>query len=537
MKTVRDFIPTIGLEVHIELKTRTKMFCDCLNDSSETRSNVNICPICVGHPGALPVINRAAVEAVIKTGLAVGSEISSVSKFDRKNYFYPDLPKGYQISQYDAPLCSGGFLEIPEPIQVASLEKTQIPSSQHQANSRPIRIRRIHLEEDTGKNMHPVGEAYSLVDFNRAGVPLMELVTEPDIHSAKDARSFAEELQLLIRYLNVSGADMEKGELRLEANISVNKSETTKNGNNGLKELGTKVEIKNLNSFRALEDAISYEIERQIEALNGGVVVKQETRGWDDVKKSTYSQRDKEESRDYRYFPEPDLPPIRITDGQASSVFASGLNKNEIKLEKIHKEIPELPWQKRLRLVNEYGLEEKRARALVEEIEYADFFEHAVSEIEKLVSLRDDASRKKFIALIYNYLFSDLKGLMATAGALSLAYAKVNPRHFARLIFLVQQGKLSSRGAKETLKKMFETGTDAESVAREQNLAQVSDVVALRQIALEVIEKNPRPVADYKKGKIEALQFLKGQMMAKTKGAANPQATEGVLKQIIHTDS
>jgi len=265
------------LEIHSELKTESKMFCSCLNDPNEKTPNINICPICTAHPGTLPVINKEAVKKVIKTGLALNCEISKQSKFDRKNYFYPDLPKAYQISQYDMPLCQKGFLKI---------------------NNTKIRITRIHLEEDTARLIHPSGKDYSLVDFNRAGIPLMELVTEPDIHSAREARKFAEELQLILRYLGVSNADMEKGEMRVEANISLSKNE----------KLGTKVEIKNLNSFRSVEKGINYEIGRQIEILDKKEKVIQETRGWHDTKQITFSQREKEEAHDYRYFPEPDLP-------------------------------------------------------------------------------------------------------------------------------------------------------------------------------------------------------------------------------------
>jgi len=275
-----SYAPVIGLEIHVELKTKSKMFCSCENNPFEGDANSNVCPVCMAHPGSLPVINEEAVKKVIKTGLALNCQIAQESKFDRKNYFYPDLPKGYQISQYDKPFCKKGFLNI---------------------NGKKIRITRVHLEEDTGKLLHPQGADYSLVDFNRAGVPLMELVTEPDLHSAKEARKFAEELQLIIRYLGVSNADMEKGQLRVEVNISLSKN----------KEMGTKVEIKNLNSFRIVEKAIDYETERQAEVLDSGKKVVQETRGWDEKKGITVSQREKEEAHDYRYFPEPDLPTFK----------------------------------------------------------------------------------------------------------------------------------------------------------------------------------------------------------------------------------
>jgi len=300
--------PVIGLEVHVELKTKSKMFCSCLNNSLERYPNTNICAICMGHPGTLPVINEEALKKVLKTGLALNSVIPKHSKFDRKNYFYPDLPKGYQISQYDEPLCVGGFLTI---------------------NGKKINITRVHLEEDTGKLVHPRGADYSLVDFNRAGIPLMELVTEPDIGLAKEARSFAEELRLILRYLDVSNADMEKGEMRVEANISLR---------DGSK-LGAKVEIKNLNSFRSVEYGINYEIDRQAKLLQSGKKIVQETRGWDDVKEVTVSQREKEEAHDYRYFPEPDLPPLAF------------LPKD---VQKIKSRIPELPSLRRERFKKQF---------------------------------------------------------------------------------------------------------------------------------------------------------------------------------------
>jgi len=357
---MNEYFPTIGLEIHAELKTKTKMFCSCLNDPEEKRPNINICPICLGHPGTLPVINEEAVKKVIKVGLALNCEISKHSFFERKNYFYPDLPKGYQISQYQVPLCKNGFLEI---------------------DGRKIRIRRVHLEEDTGRLLHQ--KNYSLVDFNRAGVPLMELVTEPDIKSAKEARKFAQELQLILKYLGVSDADMEKGQMRTEANVSLSKKEN---------ELGTKVEIKNLNSFKAVEEAIEYEIARQTEILKNKKKVIQETRGWDDVKKQTFSQREKEEAKDYRYFPEPDLPPLEITPEMIASIRA---------------EIPELPQQRRERFKKEYQLDEKSIEIFVQQKELGEFFEKVISELPPNLNQKDLLAMIKLSA---NYIISDLLG-------------------------------------------------------------------------------------------------------------------------------
>src|SRR3989338_7040959 len=335
--------PIIGLEIHVELKTKTKMFCVCLNDPEEKHPNVNICPICLGHPGTLPTINKKAVESVLKLGLALNGKIPEISKFDRKNYFYPDLPKGYQISQYDKPLVLGGELDS-------------------------VRITRIHLEEDTGRLVHETQNmkheaqkndsgsklhASSYVDFNRAGVPLMELVTEPDIKSGEETVKFAKELQLILRYLEISDADMEKGQMRVEVNISLRENTDGRGLEDRLTQMGTKVEIKNLNSFRAVQEAIDYEIERQGEHLEKSEGIKQETRGWDDINKKTVSQRFKEESHDYRYFPEPDLPPMNLRSSQ------------DLNLEKLKIEIPELPAQKRKRFEKEYGLTANQVEILI----------------------------------------------------------------------------------------------------------------------------------------------------------------------------
>ena len=333
-----SYKPTIGLEIHAELKTNSKMFCSCKNDPDEKRPNYNICPICTAQPGSLPVANEEAIKKVIKTGLALNCKIAEDSKFDRKNYFYPDLPKGYQISQYDQPLCIGGFLNI----------KGQSPSPRASADRRKIRITRIHLEEDTGSLMHPEGAdpirtdgdksptsngaGYSLVNLNRAGIPLMELVTEPDITSGKEAKEFAQELQLILKYLGVSDADMEKGQMRVEVNISISKDPSA--GSGQAKKLGTKVEIKNLNSFKVVEKAVDFEIKRQEEILESGEKIVQETRGWHDKKEITFSQREKEEAHDYRYFPEPDLPPMHF---------------DKEYIIKIKTTMPELPEQKKER--------------------------------------------------------------------------------------------------------------------------------------------------------------------------------------------
>jgi len=327
-----NYIPTIGLEIHVELKTESKMFCSCKNNPDEKEPNVNVCPVCLGHPGVLPVPNEEAIKKVIKVGLALNCQIASFTRFDRKNYFYPDLPKNYQITQFDFPLCKNGFLEIGE---------------------KKIRIKRIHLEEDTGRSIHLEEEGFSLIDFNRAGVPLMELVTEPDMHSAKEAKEFARELQLILRYLDVAEANMEKGQMRVEANISVSKG----------RELGTKVEVKNLNSFKAVERAIDYEIERQIYLLESGREVSQQTVGWDSKSGKTFIQREKEESHDYRYFPEPDIPPFEISRSL---------------LKEIELSIPELPSEKRERFKKEFNLSDEEVEFFVQNFEIGNYFEKIV---------------------------------------------------------------------------------------------------------------------------------------------------------------
>lgn len=475
-----NYIPIIGLEIHAELKTETKMFCPCKNDPNERRPNFNICPICLGHPGTLPVINEEAVKKTIKTGLALNCQIESDSFFERKNYFYPDLPKGYQISQYQKPLCKNGFLEI---------------------DGKKIRIKRIHLEEDTGKLIHE--KDCSLIDFNRAGIPLLELVTEPDIRSASEARKFAEELHLILRYLEVSEADMEKGEFRVEANISLSKKEG---------KLGTKVEIKNLNSFKSVEKAIKYEIERQSEILNKGGKIIQETRGWDDVREKTFSQREKEFAKDYRYFPEPDLPPLRI---------------NPEMIEEIKLEIPELPQQKRKRFKREYGLDEKYIEVFIKNEQLGRYFEKIISEF-KINFSGEKLSR--LIKLASNYLISDLLGLLKGI-PFSEEEILITPKNFAKFITLIGDGKISSKIAKIVLENMFKKGFDPYQIIQEKGLIQITGEEEIEIIIKEVLGENEKAVRDYKEGKENALQFLIGQVMSKTKGKANPQLVAKILKK------
>ena len=462
---------TIGLEVHVGLKTATKMFCPCANDPRETRPNANICPVCAGHPGTLPTINRRAVEAVLTTGMALGGTVfpKGRSKFDRKNYFYPDLPKGYQISQYDEPLVEGGALN-------------------------GIRITRIHLEEDAGGLTHAPDA--SLVDLNRAGTPLMELVTEPDIRSADEAVAFAKELWRIVRYLGVSDADMELGLMRLEANVSI--------------DMGTKAEVKNINSFRALHDAIVYEYERQSKALAAGEKIIQETRGWDGNKGVTVSQRSKEDAHDYRYFPEPDLPPLDAT---------------AFDLETLRAAIPELPIAKRERYAKEFSLPEKDADILVEDRASAEWFEEAANELAERAPNPD-------YKLLSNYFISDLWGMTKKEG-IGLADLKFGPADFSLMVSMAQSGKISSRGAKDMLAEMLSTGKNPEAIAQEKGLLQISDDGALAIVAEAVFAENPEAVADFKKGKTAAINTLVGKAIKATNGAGNPAALKAIFEGLL----
>jgi aspartyl-tRNA(Asn)/glutamyl-tRNA(Gln) amidotransferase subunit B len=498
--------PTIGLEVHVELKTQTKMFCNSLNDPLERHPNMNICPVCTGQPGTLPVINKEAVKKVLKVGLALRGKISEKASFDRKNYFYPDLPKGYQISQYKHPLVSGGYLEVLSG-DCSELGRDKIKDLRI---FKKIRIIRVHLEEDTGKLIHKKG--YSLVDFNRAGVPLMELVTEPDISSSGEARAFAEELQLLLRYLEVSDADMEKGQMRIEANISLRLEAR----NSGLSEMGVKVEVKNLNSFRAVEKAIEYEIKRQEDALRKGERVVQETRGWDENNQKTFSQREKEESHDYRYFPEPDLPPLELRE------------IDEFKIENLRSSLPELPWQKRERFEKQYGLKDN-LEILVRDRELADYFENVVSE---LLEWAPDEQKTKLIQLSFNYLVSDLQGILKEKSA-AFGDILITPENFAELMKMIAKNEISSRAAKDVLAIMFQKGGDPSEIVKDLGISQISDKDELGGVIKKIIELNPEAVLSFKQGKQNALQFLIGQVMKETRGRANPKVVHKIIIENI----
>lgn len=467
------YLPTIGLEVHAELRTNTKMFCSCKNDPDETRPNVNVCPICLAHPGTLPVPNKEAIRQILRMGAAIGGKLATeFSEFDRKSYFYPDIPKSYQISQYEQPLVKGGTLA-------------------------GVAITRIHLEEDTARSTHLSDR--SLVDFNRAGVPLMELVTEPVIHDAETAGAFARELQLLLRTLGAGEANLEKGEMRIEANVSVSKEEG---------KYGTKVEIKNLNSFRSVERAIAYEIDRQSKEIEKGNTFRQETRGWNEGKQETFHQRYKESGADYRYFPEPDIPKLILNE------------LPEFSEEAIRASLPELPWERRARYAAFYALPEHATAYLTATKERSDYFD-AVA-----MALSND---QKLVGRAANYIVSDLAGIFAKSGV--ERFDTVRPNALATLIRMTLAGELSSRGAKDLLAILAESGGDPEIIAKEKGLLQVHDTGALALVVDAVIAEEAKAVEEYRAGKEAALQYLVGKSMKASKGSGNPETLRTLLAE------
>lgn len=477
------YSPTIGLEIHAELKTQTKMFCNSKNDPDEKRPNVNICPVCMAHPGTLPVINKEAVKCVLKVGLALGSKLADFTEFDRKNYFYPDLPKGYQISQYEFPLVSGGELEN-------------------------VAITRIHLEEDTARSIHTEDPESSLVDFNRGGIPLMELVTEPVIKDAQTAGKFARELQLLLRTLGVSKANMEKGEMRVEANISVSES----------KDLGTKVEVKNLNSFRSVERAIEYEIKRQTELLDTGEAIIQETRGWDEGKQSTFSQRIKEEAADYRYFPDPDLPKLKISEVE------------EFSEDRLRAEIPELPSEIRTRYKEQFGIKSADVEVYIRDTELGAFF------IEVVTGLQGSENTKEKIQLASNYIVNDLTKLR---DEFKHHVAKeIESDAFIEIIDKVYTGGISSNGAVEIIEKLARSHEANKKVVELINeRLQKSDESELTEVIERVIREHSTVSEEYQAGKETALRFLVGQGMKATEGKANPAKLAEMLTKKLKTET
>lgn len=497
----------IGMEIHAELKTKSKMFCECDNDAEGKKPNTVVCPICMAHPGTLPIANKQAIEWTILTGLALHSKINELSKFDRKNYFYPDLPKGYQISQYDLPLVYGGYLDV---------------------GGENIAITRIHLEEDTGKLTHPDKKNYSLVDFNRAGTPLMEMVTEPVIKSAGEAKKFCQRYQQVLRYLEISDADMEKGQMRCEANVSVQKKSKWKYENGQIQpasaagdcQLNPKVELKNINSFRAVEKAIEYEIKRQIKALEDGEKLIQETRGWNENKGITVSQRTKETSADYRYFPEPDIPPLKI-DGKW--------------LKKIKSRLIEMPSEKKKRFMDEYNFNDSDAEILINDKDLADYTEKVISELRAWIKSTGDSwqrQRHKLAKISANWLIHELFKHMKEDN-ITIKDVKITPENFAELVALVYQGKINSSAAQKILAVMYKKGGDPTNIMADTGLEQIDDQAALEKIIKKVLEKNIKQADEYRAGKEKVFQFLVGKTMSATKGKANPKIVQEILKKLL----
>ena len=485
------FEPVIGLEVHAQLSTRSKMFCGCSRAYWEAAPNSHVCPVCLGMPGVLPVINRRAVELTILTGLALGCTIPERAKFDRKNYPYPDLMKGYQISQYDEPLCVGGALEV---------EAAGAPHT--------VRLERIHLEEDTARLLHrdDGGGARSLLDVNRAGVPLMEIVTRPDMHSAAQAVAFLRALRQLLRYIGASDADMEKGSFRCDANVSLRPR--------GESALGTKVEVKNMNSFRAVGRAIESEIRRQQAALEAGERIVQETRGYLESSGETAPQRSKEEAHDYRYFPEPDLPPLLLEERRIGALRAS---------------LCELPVPRRLRFEQEHGLTPDEARTLTESRERADDYERAVHLASGLSGIGD---RDDYARTIAHWFIGDVARLLNTLGAdAELRDTQLTPGHVAELAGLVAEGTITAATAKQVLDIAFESGELPQSIVQSRGLAQVRDEDEIDRLAREVLEGQPKAVSDYRGGKEAAIGFLVGQLMRRARGRADPQQAQAALRR------
>ncbi len=469
------YIATIGLEIHAHLKTKTKMFSRSLNNPDAVDPNENISPIDLAHPGTLPTINKKAVEHMIRIGLAVGGEIANFTEFDRKNYFYPDIPKGYQISQYKYPIVSGG--------SIAGFE-----------------LERIHLEEDTATSKHFPDK--TLIDFNRAGAPLMELVTKPVLHSSEDVIRFARELQLILRYLGASDANIEKGQMRVEVNLSVSKSD----------ELGTKVEVKNIGSISSAGRATEYEIKRQIEVLENGGTIVQETRGWNEAEGKTFSQRSKENAKDYRYFPEPDLPKLYLHD-----LFD---------LEKMKAELPELPQEKRERYARDFGIKSEDIEFYINHRDYADFF-------EKVANLLKD---KKKIISASNYLTTDIPGLVKNGEVNSGdIFKNIDTNSFAHLIEMKESGEINSSATSEILKILVIRGGNPELIAKEKNLIQENDIEALKEVVKKVLADYPEQVEAYRSGKEALLKFFVGMAMKETKGAGNPQIFTELFLDLLNS--
>lgn len=468
----------IGLEVHVELHTKTKIFCGC-STSFGAPPNTHTCPICLGHPGVLPVLNKQAVEYAIKAALALNCEIAAESKFDRKNYFYPDLPKAYQISQYDKPIGENGWIDI-----------------EVNGGKKRIGITRIHLEEDAGKLTHGEGGFDSLVDFNRVGTPLIEIVSEPDMRSPEEAKAYLEKLKSIIQYCDVSDVKMEEGSLRCDANVSIRPF--------GQEEFGTKAELKNMNSFRGVHRGLEYEVKRQIETVDSGGQIVQETRRWDEAQGKTFSMRSKEQAHDYRYFPDPDLVTLFI---------------DEAWKERIQATIPELPDARKARYTSEYGLTDYDAEVITASFKIADLFEQSLS-------------YTKDSKAVANWIMGDLLGYL-NANNLEIGDVRITGKGLGEMINLIEKGTISGKIAKTVFKEMLDTGKEPGKIVGEKGLVQISDEGAIKSVVEQIIAGNPQSVADYKAGKEKALGFLVGQIMKETKGKANPGLVNKLIKETL----
>ena len=479
-----EYIATIGLEVHVQCKTRTKMFCSCAVEYG-AEPNTNVCPVCLGLPGALPVMNEEALRLTALAGLMLGCDIPVTCKFDRKNYFYPDMPKNYQISQYDLPFCLGGHVPLHDLAYPKDVQKSIA------TKDKKIALTRIHLEEDVAKSFHM--ETTTGIDFNRAGTPLLEIVSEPDIASAEEAFAYLTVLQQVMIYGGISDADMEKGQLRCDVNVSVRPVGTDK--------WGTKIEVKNLNSISGVRRALIYEIPRQIDILEAGGKLDQETRRWDDARGETTLMRIKESAHDYRYFPDPDLLPVKTAE--------------ILKVAESRK--PELPWEKRSRYVSDFSVTEYDASVLSDDLALATYFEDAAK----------GAKKPKAVA---NWIINDLLSALSNAGK-TIRDCPVSPKSLDELVNLIDAGKINSKQGKDVFAEMFETGKEAAVIVKEKGLEQVSDTGLIETLADQVIAANPGPAADYRAGKVAALNFLKGQVMKLSKGQANPAVAGEILEK------
>lgn len=478
--TDKKYETVIGLEVHVELHTNSKIFCGC-STAFGAPPNTHTCPVCLGHPGVLPVLNKQALEYAMKASMALNCTVASESKFDRKNYFYPDSPKAYQISQYDKPVGEHGWIDI-----------------EVNGETKRIGITRVHLEEDAGKLTHVDGGYASLVDFNRVGTPLIEIVSEPDLRSPEEARAYLEKIRAIMQYCDVSDVKMEEGSLRCDANISLRPY--------GQQEFGTKAELKNMNSFRGVQRGLEYEEWRQADVLDSGGTVVQETRRWDEAQGKTLSMRGKEQAHDYRYFPDPDLVKMHIDEDWKARVRAS---------------IPELPDARKSRYVSEYSLPSYDAEVITSSIKIADFFE------ESLKYTKDAKA-------VANWIMGDLLGYL-NANNLELSDVKVTGKGLGEMIGLMEKGTISSKIAKTVFKSMLETGKDPQAIVEEQGLVQISDEGAIKSVVEQVVANNPQSVADFKAGKDKAVGFLVGQVMKETKGKANPGLVNKLILEVLNS--